>query len=86
MKRYARQIRLLGEEAQSRLSSSTVMPSGIGLAREIETRYLVAAGVSIGEGESTSVDVDSLGLRHAAAREVGEGALRALVAMRRMLD
>ena len=86
MNRYARQIRLIGQEAQSRLSSETVSLGGSGLAREIEHRYLVAAGVSIGEGEAASVDVDSLGLRHAAARDVGEGALRALVAMRRILD
>ena len=86
MNRYARQIRLIGSDAQSRLESSTVSPTGTGLARDIERRYLIAAGVSIGEGERVSVDIDSLGLRHAAAREVGEGALRALLAMRRILD
>jgi hypothetical protein len=37
-------------------------------------------------GEAIAVDIAILGLRHAPARAVGEGALRALSAMRRVLE
>jgi len=87
MNRHARQIRVLGAEAQTRLAASSIVLGGRGLAREIERSYLTAAGATPSEdGEPIEVDVDALGLRHAAARDVGEGALRALVAIRRFVD
>jgi hypothetical protein len=87
--RYGRQIRLreIGHAGQERLSTSAVVPKGQGPAREIEATYLRYAGVPVTEkdGLEVEVDVSTLGLSNHAAREVGEGALRALEAMRRIL-
>jgi hypothetical protein len=91
-RRYTRQIRLadVGEAGQARLEASPVVLGGTGFARWIEERYLRAAGVgrAAPDGAATAppgVDPSVLGLRHEAAREVGDGALRALVALRRAL-
>ncbi len=87
MHRHTRQIRLaeVGERGQARLEAAEVCPGGDEIARA----YLRLAGVKVVERGRVDVvdvvDVASLGLRHAAARAVGEGALRALVAMRRIL-
>jgi sulfur-carrier protein adenylyltransferase/sulfurtransferase len=90
--RYGRQVRLpeIGEAGQERLSAATVALSATGFAREIEATYLRLAGA-----RPVSADADvrpravkdpaSLGLRHAAAREVGEGAFFALSAMHAVL-
>lgn len=87
--RFTRQIRLpeIGEAGQSRLAETQVTLSAKDEdARAFELAYLAAAGVTVVEGEGAlEVDVDALGLRDPAARAVGEGALRALVAMRKIL-
>lgn len=88
--RYTRQIRLaeIGEEGQARLAAASVAPSGEGITRDVETTYLRLAGIGeVRERERGSVDVEpaSLGIRDPAALEVGEGALRALAAIRRAL-
>lgn len=91
----------VGEEGQARLEASEVVLGGAGDAREIEATYLRAAGVKVREAhpnasartrakampeEKTSTDaVKALGIRDPAAREVAEGAMRALVAMRTAL-
>ena len=88
MNRASRQIRLaeIGEQGQARIASSEVPLGGRGLARDIERAYLAAAGAKpVENGDGITVDADALGLRHAAAREVGEGALRALAAIRRIV-
>ncbi|MFO0741291.1 MAG: hypothetical protein U0270_35675 [Labilithrix sp.] len=88
MSRFTRQIRLVdvGEAGQARLEAARVAPRTEGFARSVEETYLRAAGVGLGPGApaagSTAPD---LGLRHAAAREVADGAYAALVAMRRVL-
>jgi hypothetical protein len=88
--RHGRQIRLpeIGEAGQARLARREVVLGGAGAAREIEATYLVRAGARIvdapGAGAAPLVgiaDAGALGLRHAAARDVAEGALRALVAI-----
>jgi hypothetical protein len=92
-KRYGRQIRLseIGEAGQARLCAAAVRPSAVGFARTIEERYLRAAGLRLAptSAEATNADADvdasTLGLRHAAAREIGDGALRALKAIRSAL-
>jgi hypothetical protein len=97
--KHGRQIRLaeIGEAGQARLASRAVAPCGQGLAREIEETYLSRAGVRVredgvragegdGDGAPLRVDPALLGLRRAGAREVGEGALRALAAIRALLE
>lgn len=93
--RYSRQIRLpeIGEHGQARLSSSEVRPSATGFARVVEALYLAHAGVRVVEGSDDpagATDVEaplaSLGLRHTAAREIADGALRALDTIRGIVD
>lgn len=86
-RRFGRQLRLaeIGEAGQERLLAATVALGGAGLAREVERTYVERAGARTTEGSTEEVDIASLELRHAAARDVGEGALRALVAMRAIL-
>lgn len=88
--RYTRQIRLpeIGEAGQARLAAASVAPSGQGYARTIEATYLRLGGVgAVREDETGVLDVDgsSLGVRDPAARDVAEGALRALAAIREVL-
>lgn len=87
--RYTRQIRLpeIGEAGQARLAESAVAPSAEGYARVIETTYLTLAGVGrIAEGRGDAhADVEALQIRDPAARDVAEGALLALVALRKAL-
>ncbi len=85
--RYTRQIRLpeIGEEGQARLGAATIAPSGQGEARTVEATYLRLAGIgTVRDDEVGALDVDvaSLGVRDPAARDVAEGALRALAAIR----
>lgn len=92
--RYSRQIRLpeIGEHGQARLSSTEVRPTATGFARVVESLYLAHAGVRVVEGSELAevADVEdplaSLGLRHAAAREIADGAIRALGAIRGIVD
>lgn len=89
--RYGRQIRLaeIGEAGQVRLLAAAPTLGARGFAREVERAYLALAGASpvdSGAAAPAEVDVAALGLRHDAAREVGEGALRALAALRAIVD
>jgi hypothetical protein len=88
MNRYTRQIRLrdVGPEGQARLEAASVALTSTGFAREIEEIYLRSAGVGVETrvGGAQPADV-GLGLRHPAAREVADGALAALVAIRAAL-
>lgn len=87
--RFTRQLRLpeIGEDGQARLRAAQIALS----AKDEDTQafelgYLQAAGVTVVEGaRDLAVDVDALGLKDPAARCVGEGALRALVAMKEIL-
>lgn len=90
--RYTRQIRLpeIGEAGQARLSGAQVPLSARDEdARAIELAYLHAGGVTVVEGErelaAADTALEALGLKDPAARAVGEGALRALVAMKEIL-
>ena len=84
--RYTRQIRLpeIGEAGQARLAAAKVALSAKDEdTQALELGYLQAAGVTVVEGErDLAVDVEALGLKDPAARAVGEGALRALVAIK----
>lgn len=93
--RFSRQIRLpeIGEHGQARLSSSEVRPTARGFARVVESRYLALAGVRVVDDPPRATDdagaddpIGELGLRHAAAREIADGALRALGVIRRVVD
>jgi len=75
----------IGEAGQERLARANVALGGDGLARIVEERYLRACGVGIGDGDPLPVDASVLGIANPAAHAVGEGALRALVAMRSVL-
>jgi hypothetical protein len=87
-RRYERQIKLpeIGHEGQATLCESSASIGGRDFAGEIEARYVAGAGVRIVPAErSTAVDLAPLGLRHSSPIEVGEGALRALLTLRRVL-
>jgi hypothetical protein len=84
----------VGTTGQARLSASTVaLRSVTPLGREVERRYLQGADVRVlGEGEGgagvphqASDAVSPWGELHGGAREVAEGALRALSAVRAAL-
>lgn len=89
---YERQVRLadIGASGQAKLCAAKVAIRSQGFVRTIEHRYALAAGMTDTEGEPTvdpsrvdaAADVGTLGLRHPEAREVAEGALRALAAIR----
>ena len=87
--RYTRQIRLpeIGEAGQARLAAAKVSLSAKDEdAQALELGYLQAAGVTVVEGQrDLAVDVDALGLKDPAARAVGEGALRALAAIKEIV-
>jgi hypothetical protein len=90
----------IGEAGQERLGASEVALGGRGDAREIETSYLRAAGVRVSEAsvaltsppaalplgpaEYTAL-LGTLGVQDRAARDVADGALRALLAMRALV-
>ncbi len=85
-RRYGRQIRLaeIGEAGQAALCSLEVSLASRGEhARAIERRYLEAAGARVvGTGDEAHEIVPTLGLRHPEARELAEGAMHALDAIR----
>jgi hypothetical protein len=99
--RHGRQIRLpeIGEAGQERLYASEVVLQSAGDAREVEAAYLVRSGVRVVDDASAATALEArsasstayadtfaaLGMRDRAARDVAEGALRALVAMRSAL-
>ena len=91
-RRYERQTRLadIGLGGQVKLCAAKVAIRSQGFARTIEHRYVVASGMTESAAETTvdpsrvdrTADVTALGLRNDAARDVAEGALRALSAIR----
>jgi hypothetical protein len=90
--RFTRQIRLpeIGEAGQERLEAAQIALSAKdGDAQAFELGYLAAAGITVIEGQRASAVAEgafgALGLKDPAARAVGEGALRALVAMKEIL-
>src|SRR5437870_3927899 len=89
--RYTRQIRLpeIGEAGQERLTAAKVSLSAKDEdAQALELGYLQAAGITVVDGDRdlpVASHVDALGLKDPAARAVGEGALRALVAIKEIV-
>lgn len=89
---WERQIRLVdvGASGQEKLCAATITIGSRGFVGAIERRYALSAGMTEAEATPTvapsridaAVDVTALGLRHAPARELAEGALRALAAIR----
>ena len=87
-----RQLRLaeVGASGQARIAAATVaLASGTALARDVERRYLEGAGARVTDDTERARDaLPSLAqwtsLR-GGAREVLEGSLRALIAVRRAL-
>ena len=88
----ARQMRLpeVGEAGQRRLAAAEVELHTEGFARSIELAYLRRAGVEPLQGtrggESALRSCPGLGLRHAAAREIADGAMSALASVRIALE
>jgi hypothetical protein len=87
--RHGRQVRLreVGVVGQERLGATCAALGGDGEARLVERAYLLAAGADVRDGDGTGAPPlpaawESLGLRNAGAREVGEGAMRALCTFR----
>jgi hypothetical protein len=82
-RRYGRQIRLadIGEAGQERLCNAKVaLRATDPLAREIESTYIKATGMSvINDDEQPAATVD-LGMRHEIPRSIAEGAFHALIA------
>lgn len=85
--RYGRQMRLaeIGFGGQMRLLACDAPLGGGGFAREIESLYLARAGARPVDGEATPCSVDLSAFEHGAARDVAEGAFRALLVMRHVL-
>ncbi len=96
--RYERQIRLdeVREEGQARLASSRVVLDGPPDVREVAATYLRGAGATVSDEPSDETSwahddailertLHALGVRDRAARDVAEGALRALLVMRSIL-
>jgi hypothetical protein len=83
----------IGEAGQERLGAREVTTeSTTADAREIEVAYLRAAGVRVRDVEpklkastTAKAQLDALALGDPAARDVAEGALRALCAMRALI-
>ena len=89
MSKYARQIRVIGRDAQAKLESSEVIVAR-SFAGSIEAKYLAGAGMRVREGDAT-VDSDSAVAlmvadarfddMHPAARDVALGAHAAVRAI-----
>jgi hypothetical protein len=94
-RRYGRQLRLveIGAAGQARICAASVVVRSVGLARDVEERYVRTSGLQVVDAGPSieparvehEADVARLGLRHAEPRAVAEGALRALVALRAAL-
>ncbi len=96
--RYGRQIRLpeIGEAGQARLCASEVVIRGEGDARNVEASYVARAGLRAidvaapetrarGDDDEYVTTLAALAFADPAARDVGAGALRALLAIRTVL-
>lgn len=99
--RHGRQIRLpeIGAEGQDRLDATEAVLGGAHDAREIEATYLRQAGLKVREAHPSAAArarakpdekvaasaLRELGMRDPAARDVADGAMRALIAMRTVL-
>ncbi len=95
--RHGRQIRLpeVGESGQERLTTTETILRGEGFAREIEETYLRVAGANVVHRSGTPgpraaedakrISARALGLKHPSARELGDGALHALMTLRDVL-
>ena len=99
--RHGRQICLaeIGEAGQARLDAAEAVLGGAHDAREVEATYLRLAGLKVREAHATAsarakakpdekVAVEALrtlGVRDPAARDVADGAMRALITMRTVL-
>ena len=99
--RYGRQSRLpeIGDDGQTRLEATEAVLGGAHDAREVEAMYLRLAGLKVREAHASAsarakakpdekVAVEALralGIRDSAARDVADGAMRALLAMRAVL-
>ena len=79
MSKYARQIRVIGREAQAKLEAAEVIAPR-GFAGSIEAKYLAGAGVRVREGDVSIADArfDDM---HPAARDVALGAHAAVRAI-----
>lgn len=91
-RRYTRQIRLadVGMAGQAKLSAAEVSLRTTGFARAVEERYVRGAGMRVRTEDAQAregrvTELTALGLRHAPAREVAEGAVSALLAFRAAL-
>jgi hypothetical protein len=86
---FGRQSRLpeIGDHGQARLCEARIALGGEGWVRTIEERYVRGIGAIVDDsGRTFAVDANALGIESPAAREVAEGALRALVALRSILE
>ena len=86
---FGRQSRLpeIGDHGQARLCEARIALGARGFARLIEERYVRGIGAIVDpNGRAFEADASILGLESEAAREVGEGAFRALVALRGILE
>ena len=79
MSKYARQIRVIGREAQAKLEAAEVITPR-GFAGSIEATYLARAGVRVREGDASIADARFDGM-HPAARDFALGAHAAARAM-----
>jgi hypothetical protein len=95
LRRYGRQTRLpeIGEAGQTRLCDAKVVLGAEGFARTIEERYVRGFGATPVDGEGDDGQehrrephVAGLAFENEAAREVGEGALRALASFKTILE
>ena len=77
MSRFARQIRVIGREAQNKLEHTVavVPPTFEG---EISRRYFLGAGVRVEQGRYPGVPDPRFADMHPAARDVAIGALVAV--------
>ena len=99
--RYGRQTRLpeIGQAGQERLGVARVAAGAEGEARDVEVAYLAAAGIPVIADADSKSDATAkaqanaeaksalaaLAVKDPSARQVADGAMRALLAMRRIL-
>ncbi len=91
LRRFERQIKLreIGPDGQTKLCDTSVTLGAGGFSQTVAARYREGAGRSVATAEPSTggepIALEPLGLRHPAAREVGEGAFRALCILRSVL-
>lgn len=79
----SRQVRLIGDDAQMKLSAATARVRHSGLARWVEERYLLGAGIA-----QTTIEPredDRFADLDPAARDVARGAMSALESIREII-